>query len=309
MPLRRSLVLLLPLLAIGCAGGGQKDPPSPLALRLGTALEAADPSADALILRMDAFERMARREDAAIGFAAGGRQAGAPRLGAAGSGAAEAAGQVLMPAVTALGDYAHGLAQLADGEPIEPRSGPAGALLAQAADAGLQAVRQTGGAMPPEPVRAAGLAGIAALSDLPDRMAATRGANVPAMLAEAAPHLASVTSLLRAAIGAEPGDGTRGALRARRDGLDAAQARFLAAVAADRRLGPGERYTIFRSVADQRDDDPAQGSFAALIDVLDTLEAAHAALAAGAPDAAPKVAAFEAAVARLGAMAEAAQRN
>src|SRR4051812_5287784 len=109
MPLRRSLVLLLPLLAIGCAGGGQKDPPSPLALRLGTALEAADPSADALILRMDAFERMAQREDAAIGFAAagrqaGGRQAGAPRLGPAAAGAAEAAGQVLMPAFIALGD-------------------------------------------------------------------------------------------------------------------------------------------------------------------------------------------------------------
>ena len=80
MPLRRSLVLLLPLLAIGCAGAGPKDPPSPLALRLGTALEGADPSADALILRMDSFERMALREDAAIGFAVGGRQGGTPRM-------------------------------------------------------------------------------------------------------------------------------------------------------------------------------------------------------------------------------------
>ena len=98
MPLRRSLVLLLPLLAIGCAGAGPKDPPSPLALRLGTALEGADPSADALILRMDSFERMALREDAAIGFAVGGRQGGTPRMAPPASGAAEAAGQVLVPA-------------------------------------------------------------------------------------------------------------------------------------------------------------------------------------------------------------------
>ncbi|WP_431270551.1 hypothetical protein [Dankookia sp. P2] len=309
MLLRRSLVLLLPLLAIGCAGAGEKDPPSPLALRLGTALEGADPSADALILRMDAFERMAQREDAAIGFAAGGRSAAAARLAPAASGAAEAVGQVLMPGFTALGDYAHGLAQLAGGEPIEPRSGPAGALLAQAAADGLQAVRRSSGTVPPEPVRAAGLAGIAALSDLPDRMAATPGATVPAMVAEAAPQLTAVTALLRAVIGAEPGQGTRGAIRARREALDAVQARFLAAVAADRRLGPGERYTIFRGVAEQREDDPAQGSFSALVDLLGTLEAAHAALAAGAPDTAQKIAALEAAVARLGAMAEAARRG
>lgn len=309
MPLRRSLVLLLPLLAIGCAGGGPKDPPSPLALRLGTALEGADPSADALILRMDAFERMAQREDAAIGFAAGGRQPGGPRLAPAASGAAEAAGQVLMPGFTALGDYAHGLAQLAGGEPIAPRAGPSGALLSRAAEAGLQAVRQASGTVPPEPVRMAGLAGIAALSDLPDRIAATSGATVSTMVAEAAPHLAAVTALLRAVIGAEPGHGTRGAIRARREGLDAVQTRFLAAVAADRRLGPGERYTIYRSVAEQRDDDPAQGSFSVLIDLLGALEAAHAALAAGAPDAGQKIAAFETSVARLGAMAEAARRG
>ncbi|TDH63665.1 hypothetical protein E2C06_04890 [Dankookia rubra] len=310
MLLRRSLVLLLPLLAIGCAAGGaRKDPSSPLALRLGNALEAADPNADSLILRMDSFERMAQREDAAIGFAAGGRQAGGPRLSPAASGAAEAAGQVLMPGLTALGDYAHGLAQLAGGEAIEPRSGPAGAMLSRAAAEGLQAVRRTSGTVPPEPVQAAGLAGIAALSDLPDRMATAGGVTVPAMVAEAAPHLTAVTALLRAVIGTEPGQGTRGALRARREGLDAVQARFLAAVAADRRLGPGERYTIFRSVAEQREDDPAQGSFSALVDLLGTLEAAHAALAAGAPDADQRIAAFEAAVARLGAMAEAARRG
>jgi hypothetical protein len=309
MPLRRSLVLLLPLLAIGCAGGGQKDPPSPLALRLGTALETADPSADALILRMDAFERMAQREDAAIGFAAGGRQAGTARLAPAASGAAEAAGQVLMPGLTALGDYAHGLAQLAGGEPIEPRSGPSGPLLARAAAEGLQAVRQASGTALPEPVRSAGLAGIAALSDLPDRLAATPGATVPAMVAEAAPHVTAVTALLRTVIGAEPGQGTRGAIRARREALDAVQARFLTAVAADRRLGPGERYAIYRSVAEQRDEDPAQGSFTALIELFGTLEAAHAALAGNAPDAAEKIAAFEAAVARLSDLVEAARRG
>ena len=213
MPLRRSLVLLLPLLAIGCAGAGPKDPPSPLALRLGTALEGADPSADRAHPADGCFERMAQREDAAIGFAAGGRQAGTPRLAPPASGAAEAAGQVLMPGFTALGDYAHGLAQLAAGEAIEPRSGPSGALLARAAEDGLQAVRRASGTVPPEPVRTAGLAGIAALSDLPDRMAATRGATVPAMVAEAAPHLAAVTALLRAVIGAQPGQGTRGAIR------------------------------------------------------------------------------------------------
>jgi hypothetical protein len=305
MALRRSLVLLLPLIAVGCAGRGWREPPAPLALRLGTALEAADPGAEGLIQRMDSFERMALREDAAVSFAAGGRQAGPPRIGPPLAGAAEAAGRVLLPGFTALGDYAHGLAQLAAGQPIEPRSGPAGALLARNAADGLQAVRQASGTAVPEAVRTAGLAGIAVLSDLPDRMAATPGATAQGMVAEAAPHVTAVAALLRAVIGAEPGQGTRGAIEARRLGLDALQSRFLASVAADRRLGPGERYMIFRSFAELREDDPAQGSFAALVEVLNSLEAAHAALAAGAPGTAEKIAAFEAAVARLGAMTEA----
>ncbi|MDO9708459.1 hypothetical protein [Paracraurococcus lichenis] len=308
MSLRRALVLLLPLAAIGCAGTAHP-PPAPLAQRFGLALEAADPQADTLILRMDAFEHLAMREDAAIAFASGGRQAGPPRLLPAGSGAADAAGQVLMPALTALGDYAHGLAQLAGGGEIEPRGGPAGALLARDAEKGLQAVRATSGTAVPEAVRSVGLAGITALSDLPDRIAATPGATVQAMLQEAAPHVAAVTGLMRAVIGAQPGEGTRGALRARREGLDALHARFLASVAADHRLGPGERYAIFRSVAALREEDPAQGSFAALAAVLDGLEAAQAALVAGGPDAEEKVAAFEAAVARLGALAEASRRG
>lgn len=309
MFLRRSLVLVLPLLAAACAGQ-DRAPPSPLASRLGTALEAADPSADALILRMDEFERLAMREDRAIAFAAGGRPSGPVRPGSSGLGAAEAAGEVLMPAFTALGDYADALAQLANGEAIEPRSGPGGALLARAAADGLRSVQAASGTTVPEPTRSAGLAGIAALSDLPDRMAAAgRGATVQAMVAEAAPHLSAVTGLMRAVIGAQPGQGTRGAIRARRDGLDAAHSRFLAAVATDRRLGPGERYTIFRSVAQLREDDPAQGSFAALVEVLDRLDAAHAALASQAADAQEKVAAFESAAARLNAMAQAAERD
>ncbi|MCB4821442.1 hypothetical protein [Roseicella aerolata] len=307
MFLRRS-AFLLPLLAIGCTRPG-REPPSPLALRLGTALEAADPGADALILRMAAFEQRALREGGAMAFAAGGRRAAPPRLGPPPIGLVEAAGQVLMPAFTALGDYGDALAQLAGGEGIAPRSGPEGALLAEAAAAGLRDVEAASGTAVPEPARAAGLAGIAALSGLPDRIAATRGATVPAMVAEAAPHLAAVTGLLRMVIGAQPGQGVRGALRARREGLDAMQSRFLAAVAADRRLGPGERYGIFRSLAELREDDPAQDSLAALAELLDRLETAHAALAAGAPEAGEKVAGFEAAVARLGVLAESARHG
>jgi hypothetical protein len=129
------------------------------------------------------------------------------------------------------------------------------------------------------------------------------------LVAEAAPHVGAVVALLRAVIGPEPGQGTRGALRARREGLDAQQARFLASVASDRRLGPGERYSIFRSVAELRDDDPAQGTFTALTAVLTRLEAAHAALAGAPAEAAAPVGEFEAAVARLGAIAEASRRS
>jgi hypothetical protein len=159
-------------------------------------------------------------------------------------------------------------------------------------------------------VRAAGLTGITALADLPEVLARRGGTPAPASLvAEAEPHLAAVASMLRAVIGPEPGQGTRGALRARREGLDASQARFLDAVRNDRRLGPGERYSIFRGVAELRDSDPAQGSFAGMIDLLAAMEQAHAALGAEGPDAAAKVAAFEAAVSRLTALSEASRRG
>ena len=303
MPLRRSLLLILPLLAAACADRpAQKDP---LALRFGAALTAADTGADALILRMDGFERMAMREDAAIAFAAGGRGA-APRLAPPGTGAAEAAGQVLAPGFAALGAYARALTEAAGGEADAGEESVAGgAVLARAAAEGLTAVRTASGTVVADPVRTAGLAGIAALADLPAR----HDVRLPALVAEAAPHVAAVTALLRAVIGPEPGQGTRGAIRARREGLDAGHGRFLAAVAADRRLGPGERYTIYRSVAEQREGDPAQGSFTAMIDLLARLDAAQAALAAGAGDAAERVTAFEAAVARLGALAEATRRG
>ncbi|MFZ4407201.1 MAG: hypothetical protein ACOYOH_07665 [Paracraurococcus sp.] len=307
MPLRRSLLLILPLLVAACADRpAQKDP---LTLRFGAALTAAETGADALILRMDGFERMAMREDAAIAFAAGGRGA-APRLASPGTGAAEAAGQVLAPGFAALGAYARALTEAAGGEAEAGEESVAeGAVLARAAAEGLTAVHASSGAVVAEPVRAAGLAGIAALAELPARREARLPALVPALVTEAAPHVAAVTALLRAVIGPEPGQGTRGAIRARREALDAGHGRFLAAVAADRRLGPGERYTIYRSVAEQRDGDPAQGSFTAMIDLLARLDAAQAAVAAGAGDAADRVTAFEAAVARLGALVEASRRG
>ena len=45
-------------------------------------------------------------------------------------------GRVLNPAFTALGDYGHVLAQVAEGDPILPRATPSGAQLAEAAEAG-----------------------------------------------------------------------------------------------------------------------------------------------------------------------------
>lgn len=309
---RRAVLLALPFLALaGCAQPGLGEaPPAPAALRFAMALEGADQAVDDAVDRMDSFERMAERENAAIAYAAGGQRGAVARFTPPPAGAAEAAGRVLDPAFAALGDYGHVLAQVAAGEPIQPRPGLSGQQLASAAEAGLQAVRAASGTPVAEPVRNAGLAGIAALADLPQALARRgRPVSVAALFEEAQPHLAAVAAMLRAVIGPEPGQGTRGALRARREALDASQERFLEALRNDRRIGPGERYSIFRSISELRDTDPAQGTFAALINLLVTMEQAHAALGTGSPKAAARVTAFEAAVARLGALSEASGRG
>ncbi|MDN3567948.1 hypothetical protein QWZ14_26510 [Paeniroseomonas aquatica] len=313
---RRLMMIALPLLAApalsGCAGSGRgrPEPPMTAALRFAAALEAADPAVDAAVARMDGFERMAAREDSAIGFAVGGRAAPPSRFTAAPAGAAEAAGRVLSPAFTALSDYGHLLDQVAEGERIQGKPGPSGQQLAAAVGNGLAAVQAAGGTPVPEPVRTAGLAGIAALSDMPETM--TRGGARPTlagMVAAGQPHLQAVVALLRAVIGPEIGQGARGAIRARREALDAQQSRFLAALRADGRIGAGERYSIFRSVAELRDADPAEGTFAALIDLLAAIEQAHAALAADGPDAEDPVVALEAAVARVSVTTEGSRRG
>ncbi|RYJ03207.1 MAG: hypothetical protein EON47_04910 [Acetobacteraceae bacterium] len=313
---RRLMMIALPVLAApvlaGCAQMGMErpEPPVPAALRFAAALEAADPAVDAAVARMDGFERMAAREDSAIGFAVGGRTAPASRFTAAPAGASEAAGRVLSPAFTALSDYAHLLAQVAGGERIEAKPGPSGRQLAAAVAHGLDAVQAASGTPVLEPVKAAGLAGITALSDMPETM--TQGGARPTlagMVAAGQPHLQAVAALLRAVIGPEIGQGTRGAIRARREALDAQQSRFLAALRSDSRIGAGERYSIFRSVAELRDSDPAQGTFAALIDLLNAIEQAHAALAADGPDADAKVIGLEAAVTRLSLTTEGSRRG
>ncbi|MBX6741067.1 MAG: hypothetical protein IRY87_03350 [Acetobacteraceae bacterium] len=312
MPERRAVILALPFLTLAaCAQTGLGEgPPVPAALRFATALEGADQAVDDAVDRMDGFERMAERENAAIAYATGGQRGGIARFTPPPAGAAEAAGRVLDPAFAALGDYGHVLAQVASGQPVLPRPSVSGVQLARAAEAGLQAVRAASGTPVAEPVRDAGLAGITALANLP-RVLAQRGrpVTVAALVEEAQPHVAAVAAMLRAVIGPEPGQGTRGALRARREALDASQERFLEALRKDRRIGPGERYSIFRSISELRDADPAEGTFAALIDLLATMEQAHAALGAGSPEAAARVTAFEVAVARLAALSEASRRG
>src|SRR5690242_4374484 len=112
---RRTALIALPaLLAAGCAQtGSQAGPAAPAAQRFAAALEEADAAVDGVIARMDGFERMAAREDAAIAFAAGDdRRGAAPRFTPPPAGAAEAAGRVLNPAFVALGDYGHLLAEV-----------------------------------------------------------------------------------------------------------------------------------------------------------------------------------------------------
>ena len=109
------------------------------------------------------------------------------------------------------------------------------------------------------------------------------------MVAEAQPHVAATAALLRAAIGAGPGQGARGAIAARQSALDASQGRLLAAVRSDSRVGPTARYNLFRSITEARDDDPDESAFDALLALLGAMEEAHAALGAGGADADAKV--------------------
>jgi hypothetical protein len=292
----RSLALTALLFALtGCAGlfdSGAR--PATPAARFAAALEAGDTAVEAGIDGMDAFERRAGREDAAVAFALG-RGAALP---AAGPGAAEAAGAVIGPAFTALGDYAHVLGQAAEGARIEPRPSPGAAVLAAAAMRALPATRAT----IPGPEREAGIAAIAALARLPAQAEARRRPDPSSLAAEAQPHVAAVARLLRMVIGTQPTQATQGAIADRRAALEAAHARLLQAARADRSLGPAGRYALFHQIAALRDADPLPETLDAMVTLLDAMDAAHAAIAAGAADASPRVAAFESAVAELSAL-------
>jgi hypothetical protein len=129
------------------------------------------------------------------------------------------------------------------------------------------------------------------------------------VVAETQPHVAATASLLRAAIGTAPNEGARGAIAARQRALDASQSRLLAAVRSDNRIGPTARYSVFRSVAESRGDDPDESAFDALLALIRAMEEAHVALGAGGSDADAKVTAFEYAVLRLHSFNEASRRG
>jgi hypothetical protein len=309
----RRPVLLAALLPLAAACAGRRDREAETAAeRFAAALEASEGAVDGLISRMDGFERHAAQEEEAIAFATGRGRTGTPpsRFTPPPAGAADAAGRVLDGAFAALGDYGEVLAQASSGQRVSDREGLNGEALARATASALDALRASGGGAVPEAERQAGLRGIAALADLPQAVA--RRGNRPtqaAVVAEAQPHVAATAALLRAAIGAERGQGARGAIAARREALDASQARLLAAVRADGRVGPTGRYSEFRGISDSRDNDPAEGAFTALLTLIDAMEQAHAALGAEGPDADAKVAAFELAVLRLRSYNEASRRG
>jgi len=301
---RRSL-LALPLLA-GCAG---MQPPDTPAGRFAAALEQASASSAAAVGRVDAFETLARRETAAIAFANAGHRGLPPVVGPPEAGIAGAAGQVITPAFAALGDYAHALAEIAAGQPVVPRAAEAaGPLLAAQATQGLAQARQAGVAVPAA-TQQGGLAGIAALAGLPHRLAAGPRPGLAAVVAEAEPQVAAVATMLQALIEPTPGGGVRGVLRGQREALDRDAARFLATAARDPRLGPADRYGLYRGVTALREDDPAPGTVAAIGAVVESMARAHAALAGPAPAAAAQVAEFEAAVGRLGLLTEGSRRR
>jgi hypothetical protein len=323
LPRRTALLLLLPPLLGGGAGAGcagrrrERRAAAGTAQRFAAALDGAEDAVDGLILRMDGFERQALAEEEAIAFATGRTRANRARgelpsrFTPAPTGAADAAGRVLDLAFAALEDYAEVLAQAAAGERVSDYEGLNGEQLSRATADALEALRRSGGGTVPEAERRAGLAGIAALADLPHGVARRgRAPTEAALVAEAQPHIAATAALLRAAIGAGPGQGARGAVAVLQSRLDESQSRLLAAVRNDGRVGPTARYNLFRSIGEDRDDDPDEEAFDALIALLAAMEQAHAALGAGSgPDVEAKVAAFEMAVLRLHAYNEASRRD
>ena len=320
---RRTLLLsltALPFASAGCAGHRRHREAEGAVRRFAAALDDAEDAVDGLISRMDAFERQAAADEEAIAFATGGGPAARgggrargelpSRFTPAPAGAADAAGRMLDAAFAALEDYSEVLAQAAAGRRVTDAEGLNGEQLARATETALEALRRTGGGTVPEAERRAGLQGIAALADLPQAIARRgRSATEAAVVAEAQPHVAATAALLRAAVGAGPGQGARGAIALRQARLDASQARLLAAVRSDRSVGPTERYSVFRSITEARDDDPDEGAFDALLELIAAMEQAHAALGTGGPNADAKVAAFELAVLRLRSYNEASRRG
>ena len=304
MTARRSFLLLLPLLGAACSGALPDDAPP---ARFASALEQASTSSAVVVARMDNFETMARREVDAIAYANGDRRV-LPRIGPPETGIAADAGAVIGAAFVALGDYGHILTTLAGGQPPIPRQSESGPVLAQQASQGLARLRQRAGIVLPPAVQTAGLNGIVTLAALPQKVAAGPRPSVQALVAEADPAVAAVDDMLRALID-PPSGGLRGALRAKREGFDTEASRFLNRLATDRRLGPADRYMLYRSVAALREEDPASGTFAAIAGVATTMQQAHAALAGPPAAAQPALAAFEASVAQLGVLAESSRRR
>ena len=310
---RRYALLALPvLLAAGCAPMNRQPVPDRASMgtaeRFASSVEASDHAMETAIGRMSAFERLATREDNAIGYAVGTNTA--PQLLPSASGVAETTGRVLAPAFTALGDYGHILAQAAARQPIQAKQSPSGADLAAAAGKALDELAATARVSVAPAVRTAGLAAIASLADLPEQLTKNVG-NRPSLatvVSQAEPQVKARVGMLQAVVGGNTESGVRAVIRGRRLALDAAQTRFLAAVRSDRTAGPADRYAIFRTVAELREGDPAQGTLAQVHSLLGSLGQAHDALDEGAADADAKVAGFEGAVDRLVALGEQTRR-
>lgn len=313
MSLRRSLLALPLLLAAGCAQTPGAAPDranlSPAGL-FAVTVENADETMERAIGRMDAFERLAAREDAAIEYAAGRGTGPAPAFTPGGPGVAEATGRVLAPAFTALGSYGHVLAQIAAGEPVAPRPSPSGAQLAQAMRNGLEMLRGTAGVQPGAAAQEAGLRAVAYLANVPEQLArATGRPALQALVNESQPHVAALAALLQEVVGPTTETGARRAIRARRLALNESQGRFLQMVRADRGVSAAERYAIFRTVSELREGDPAPGTLQQVGTVLETMAAAHGALAQGREDAANRSAGFAAAVDQLATLTQQTRRG
>ena len=300
----RLTAFALPLLLV--AGCATPPPPTdradmPAGQRFAGRLETAEVNASEAVRRVADFEQVVAREEAAVTYALGTRRPAATST----TSAAEAAALVLAPAFTAIGDYGHVLDHAATGRPLSTRPGQPGADLAKAAEAGLAAVQASAGVTVAPDVRTAGLAGIAALSDIAETLA-MRGSEpgLQALTQDAAPHLNAVVELLRQVLGTSQGQAVRGAVRANRGQLNAAHDRLLVAARSSNR-DPVVRYGLYRSIAALRDNDPVQGSIGAVVTVLETMRDAHSALAAdpSSADAANKVAVFDQAVQALGEIA------